>query len=87
MVAPSTGLRPWAKPKTSKSVVFAKGSVKVPEGKSKALKMKVTAAGRKLLSTGKAVKVKLSVKVTRPAGNARTFQKTIKVQASPGKAK
>lgn len=85
VLVPRTGYRPWAKPQASKSVVFAKGSVKVPEGKSKPLKMKVTAAGRKLLSSGKKVKVTLTVKVSRPTGKAQTFKKTIKVQAEPGR--
>lgn len=83
-VAPRTAFRLWAKPKP---VVFSKGSVKVAEGKSKPLKLKITAAGRELLKAGGTVKVKLSVKVTRPTGNPQTFTKTIKVQAQPGKAK
>lgn len=86
-VAPRTAFRPWAKPKPNKPIVFAKGSVKVPEGKSKPLKLKLTAAGKKLLSKGKAVQVKLSVKVTRPNGKALTFKKTISVQPKPPKGK
>jgi Tol biopolymer transport system component len=85
-VAPRTAFRPWAKAKTGKPVVFAKGSVKVAEGKKKPLKMKITAAGKKLLKAGGTVKVKLSVKVTRPTGKPLTFAKAIKVQAQPGKA-
>jgi Tol biopolymer transport system component len=81
MIAPRTASRPWAKPKTkARKVVFAKGSVKVPEGKSKPLKMKVTGPGIKLLRAGKAVKVKLVVKVTRPVGKPQTFKKTIEVE-------
>src|SRR5436853_2538992 len=85
-VAPRTAFRPWARSK-NKPIVFAKGSVKVAEGKKKGLKMKITAAGKKLLKAGGTVKVKLAVKVTRPTGSAQTFTKTIKVQPQPGKAK
>jgi Tol biopolymer transport system component len=84
-VAPSTAFRSWAKPKaTAKKVVFAKGSVKVPEGKSKPLKMKITGAGEKLLKAGKSLKIKLVVKVTRPTGKALTFKKTIEVEPQSG---
>ena len=62
-------------------VVFAKGSVKVPEGKSKPLKMKITGAGQKLLlAAGKTLKVKLVVEVTGLTGKAQTFKKTIEVE-------
>ncbi|HET7416817.1 MAG TPA: hypothetical protein VFJ61_04215 [Solirubrobacterales bacterium] len=85
-VAPRTAFRPWAKPKTkAQTIVFAKGSVKVPEGKKKGLKMKVTAAGRKLLKAGGKVKLKLTVKVSRPVGAPEAFTQTIKVQAPPSK--
>ena len=84
-VQPGTAFRSWAKPKTTaKKVAFAKGSVKVPEGKSKPLKMKITGAGEKLLKAGKSLKVKLVVKVTRPTGKAQTFKKTIVVEPQRG---
>jgi len=85
-VAPGTAFRSRARAKTGKPVVFAKGSVKVAEGKRKPLKMKITAAGRKLLKASGTVKVKLAVKVRRPTGKALTFTKRIKVRVQPGKA-
>ena len=68
-----------ATPSAAKKVVFATGRVKVPLGTKKPLKMKVSAAGAKLLKSGKTLSVKLSVKVTRPVGRPQTLAKTIKV--------
>lgn len=87
MVAPATAFRPWRRAKSGKLIVFAKGSVKVAEGKRKPLKMKVTAAGRKLLKAGGKLKVKLTVKVTRPVGGPQTFKQPVTVQPPPGKVK
>ena len=72
--------RPWAKPK-AKKVVIAKGSVKVPAGKKKPLKMKLTAAGKRLLKPGRTLKLKLTVRATRTGSKAQTIHKTIKVTA------
>ncbi len=75
-----TVARPWAKPK-AKKVVIAKGSVKVPAGKKKPLKMKLTAAGKRLLKPGRTLKLKLTVRATRTGSKAQTIHKTIKVTA------
>jgi Tol biopolymer transport system component len=82
-VAPA-GLRPWAKPKLSR-VVFASGSVRVPEGKKKTLKLKVTAAGKKLLKSGKPIALKLTITVKH--GSAKPEKKTKTVTVEPAKKK
>jgi Tol biopolymer transport system component len=66
-----------AKPK---AVLFASGKVKVPVGKTKPLKMKLTAAGRKMLKAGKKVSLKVQVHVTQPGGGSRDFTKTVTVK-------
>jgi Tol biopolymer transport system component len=74
----SAGQRPWAKAKGAGKVLFASGKVKVPAGKSKKLKLKLTAAGMKLLKPGRTLT--LTVKLTtregseKPAKSARTVK-------------
>ncbi len=78
-----TGLnpRPWAKPKLKKkTIVFAKGSLKVPGGQSKSLKLMVTPAGKKLAKPGTTLKVQVVVKVSRDKEKPETFKQTIKVK-------
>jgi len=78
-----TGLNPrsWAKPKLKKkTIVFAKGSVKVPGGQSKQLKLKLTAAARKVAKPGTTLKVQVVVKVSRDKEKPETFKQTVKVK-------
>jgi Tol biopolymer transport system component len=65
----------------SKRVVVVKGSVKVPNGKKKELPLKLTAAGRELLKSGKKLKIKLTITETAPGFKATTATKTIEVKA------
>jgi Tol biopolymer transport system component len=58
-------------------VLFAKGAVRVPEGKSKKLSLKLTAAGEKLAATGKPIKLTLSV--TLPQSSGKPEKKTVTV--------
>ncbi|HZO06670.1 MAG TPA: hypothetical protein VFB52_09795 [Solirubrobacterales bacterium] len=75
--APAAGFRPWAKPK-AKPPLFAKGKVRVPEGKTKPLVLKITAAGRKLLKPGKKIKLKVTLTTKRSgAKKATTVTKTV----------
>jgi Tol biopolymer transport system component len=64
-----------------KRVVVVKGSIKVPNGKKKELPLKLTAAGRKLLRSGRTLKFKLTITETAPGFKAATTTKTIKVRA------
>lgn len=78
-VAPA-GLRPYARAKGGAvKIPFAKGSVKVPEGKTKPLKMAITAAGKKLLKRGKPLKLTLTVTSRRGSGTPTKSTKTITV--------
>ena len=76
------GVKPrlYDRPKP-KRVVVVKGSVKVPNGKKKELPLKLTAAGRALLRSGKTVKIELTITETAPGFEAATTTKTIKVKA------
>jgi Tol biopolymer transport system component len=77
---PQTAFRPFAAGKAKpKPPLFAKGSVKVPVGKEKPLKLKLTAAGKKLLKAGKPVKIKVTVTLTQPGAKAKTQTKTVTV--------
>lgn len=82
-VAPQTTFR-REKPKTSK-LLFAKGSVKVPAGKKKPLKLKITAAGLKLLKPGKTLKLRVSITTrqgsSKPVKKTRTMKVKVKVPA------
>jgi Tol biopolymer transport system component len=77
--AAPAGLRPNARAKGGAKVLFAKGAVKVPEGKSKPLAMKLTAAGMKLLKKGKRLTLTLTVTSKRGTGKATTSTKTVTV--------
>lgn len=68
-----------AKPKP-KPILFAKGSVKVPVGKSKPLKLKLTAAGKKLLKPGKTVKIEVTITKTQPGQKKQKVTKTVKLK-------
>ena len=83
MVAPAGGFLRSPKhelKKKTKTIVFAKGSVKVPGGESKPLKLKVTAAGKKLAKPGKTLKIQLDIKVSRDQEKPETFKKTVKIK-------
>ncbi|HEV2858093.1 MAG TPA: hypothetical protein VGW80_06795 [Solirubrobacterales bacterium] len=82
-VAPQTAFR-RAKPKTSK-ILFAKGAVKVPAGKKKPLKLKITSAGKKLLKPGKTLALKLSVTTRRGSSKPATTKRTVKLKVPPKK--
>ncbi|HEX5713403.1 MAG TPA: hypothetical protein VFX85_08835 [Solirubrobacterales bacterium] len=79
---PRTAFRPFAaaakaKPKPP---LFAKGSVKVPVGQKKPLKLKLTAAGKKMLKAGKPVKLKVTTTLTEPGAKPKTVTKTVTVE-------
>jgi hypothetical protein len=83
MVAPAGGFLSSPKhelKKKTKTIVFAKGSVKVPGGESKPLKLKVTTAGKKLAKPGKTLKIQLEIKVSRDREKPETFKKTVKIK-------
>ena len=83
MVAPGGGFLRSPKhelKRRMKTIVFAKGSVKVPGGESKPLKLKVTAAGKKLAKPGKTLKILLDIKVSRDQEKPETFKKTVKIK-------
>jgi Tol biopolymer transport system component len=78
-VAPA-GLRPNARAKGGgKKVLFAKGAVKVKEGKKKPLLMKITPEGQKLLKKGKPLHLTLSVSSKRGNGPLTKSTKTVTV--------
>jgi Tol biopolymer transport system component len=64
----------------AKQILFARGKVKVPVGKSKNLKLRFTAAGMKLLKPGQTLT--LTVKMETRQGSARPVKstKTLKVK-------
>ena len=76
-VGPPSSFR-RAKPKTS--ILFAKGAVKVPVGKTKQLKLKITAAGLKLLKPGKTISLKLSITTRNGTAKPVTKTKTVKLK-------
>jgi dipeptidyl aminopeptidase/acylaminoacyl peptidase len=82
-VAPQTAFR-LEKPKTSKPI-FAKGAVKVPVGKTKKLKLKITPAGLKLLKPGKTLSLKLTITTRQGSSKPVTKTKTVKVKVPPKK--
>ena len=51
--------------------------MKVPEGKKKPLKLKITKQGRKLINKGKNLKVQLKIKLTRKGMQSSTKTKTV----------
>jgi Tol biopolymer transport system component len=68
---------PRTKPKP---VLFASGKVKVPVGQTKPLKMKLTAAGKKLLKAGKKLSLTIQVRVKRPDGGVEDLSKTVTIK-------
>lgn len=85
--APTLPPRPraWAKPKP-KQILFAKGGVKVPAGKTKPLKLKLTAAGKKLMKPGRTLKIKVTITKSQPGQAKQKVTKTVrfKVPAKKG---
>jgi Tol biopolymer transport system component len=79
------GFRPRARSKVKKTIVFARGSVKVPGNESRPMKFKATAAGKKLAKPGRILKVQLVVNVSRDKEKPETFKKTVKVKVPKGK--
>jgi hypothetical protein len=60
------------------AIVFARGSVNVPVGKTKPLKMKLTAVGKKYAKPGRTLELRLSVRVAHPGEKPQTLTKTIR---------
>ena len=69
----------WAKPKPKK-VLFAKGDVKVPVGKTKPLSLKLTAAGKKLLKAGRTLKITVTITKTQKGQKKEKVTKTVKLK-------
>ena len=77
-VAPITHSLDYARTK-AKPIVFAKGSVKVPNGKTEPLPLKITAAGKKLMKGRRSLKLTETVVETAPGAKPRTTTKTFTV--------
>jgi len=60
------------------AIVFARGSLNVPVGKTKPLRMKLTAAGRKYVKPGRTLNLRLSVKVAHPDEKPQKLTNTIR---------
>lgn len=56
--------------KKRKKVTFAKGSTRIPVGKRKNFSLKITKAGKKLLKHGRNLKLKVTIRMTRPGQKA-----------------
>lgn len=65
-----------------KPLVIAKGAVTVPNGQTKPLPLKLTAAGKKLAKRGKPLKVTVKIVETAPGAKPRTTTKTLTVKPS-----
>jgi Tol biopolymer transport system component len=61
------------------AIVFARGSLNVPVGKTKPLKIKLTAAGKKYAKPGRTLKLRLSVKIAHPGEDPQKLTKTIRL--------
>jgi WD40-like Beta Propeller Repeat len=68
--------------RATKRLVLAKGSVTVPDGQTKPLPLKLTAAGKKLVKPGKSPKVTVTIVETAPGAKPKTTTKTLTVKAS-----
>jgi hypothetical protein len=77
-VAPITHSLDYARSK-AKPIVFAKGSVRVPNGKTEPLPLKITAAGKKLMKGRKSLKLTETVVETAPGAKPKTTTKTFTV--------
>lgn len=73
-VAPRPRWRPRPKPRR---VLFARGDVKVPVGKTKPLPLKLTAAGRKLVKPGRTLKLEVRVRQSRKGSKVQVMTKTV----------
>lgn len=73
--------------KRKRPIVFAKGSTNVPLGKSGALKLKLTGAGKKYAKPGKTLKLKLVLKLAGPEGESQTVRQTIRAAVPKRKKK
>jgi hypothetical protein len=60
----------------AKPLVFAKGSVTVPSGKTKPLPLKLTATGNELLKNAKKLKLTETIVETAPGAKPKTTSKT-----------
>jgi len=69
----------WAKPK-AKKVLFAKGDITVPVGKTKLLPLKITRAGKKLVKPGKTLKLTLTITKTQKGQAKQKVTKTVKLK-------
>jgi Tol biopolymer transport system component len=76
---PITDSLDLARSKT-KPIVLAKGSVTVPNGQTKPLPLKLTAAGKKLVKQGKPLKVTVKIVETAPGAKPKTTTKTLTVK-------
>jgi WD40-like Beta Propeller Repeat len=76
--APITHSLDYARSK-AKSLDFARGSVTVPNGQTKPLPLKLTAAGKKLLKRGEPLKLTETIVETAPGAKAKTTTKTFTV--------
>jgi hypothetical protein len=64
-----------------KGLVLAKGSVAVPDGQTKPLPLKLTAAGKKLVKPGRSLKVTVTIIETAPGAKPKTTTRTLTVKA------
>jgi hypothetical protein len=78
LAVPMTNSLDYARTK-AKPIVFAKGSVTVPNGKTLPLLLKITAKGRKLMKGRKTLKLTETVVETAPGAKPTTTTKTFTV--------
>jgi Tol biopolymer transport system component len=78
-----TEARAKAKPK---NLLVASGKMKVPAGKSKPVKLRLTKAGLKLIEATGAIKMKITVKITAPGEATVVKSKTVRVYLAKGKS-
>jgi Tol biopolymer transport system component len=79
--APITHVLDYARSK-AKPLVVAKGSVTVPNGQTKPLPLKLTAAGKKLVKSGKPLKITETIVETAPGAKPETTAKTFTLTPS-----
>jgi Tol biopolymer transport system component len=66
------------------AIAFAKGSVNIPEGETKPLKLKLTGPGKKYAKPGTKLKLALTIRMTAPDQKPQTLKKTVKVKVAKG---
>lgn len=76
------GPRAEAKPK---DLLVASGKMKVPAGKSKPVKLRLTKAGLALIEATGAIKMKITVKITAPGETTVVKSKTVRVYLAKNK--